>query len=447
MKAALNLFKIQDVRRKILVTLGLLFVYRIGHQVPLPGVNIEAVKAFVEHQGGGGLGFAFGIMNALSGAAIGECTLFTLGVMPYISASIILSLLTKVIPQLEQLSKEGMAGHKKINQYTRYLTVPLCVIQGMFVINGLLAQGVDQMEIIDRDLFGSFAYRLLIMLAFTAGTLFIMWLGEQISEHGIGNGVSMIIMAGIIARMPSDFAFLMDYLEKSERAQTVFTFAVLFILVVGFVVFITKGQRRIPVQQAKLTRGRRIVGGARHYLPLRVNQAGVMPIIFASALFIIPPFLERVPFLKPISDALGWGRFWYVLLYVVLIYFFSFFWTALMFQPTELANNLKEYGGFVPGLRPGKRTADYLESVMVRVTLAGATFLALISVLPQMISSNIGDIPPMLATFLGGTSILIVVSVALDLVDKLNAHLVMRNYDGFMTTGGATTSWARGRKR
>ena len=448
MKAVVNILKVPELRNKVLVTFGILFVYRAGFQVPLPGVNIAQLARFAEAQSGTGMGFAFGIMNALSGAAVGSCTLFTLGVMPYISASIILSLLTKAVPALEALSKEGTAGRKKIQQYTRWLTVPLCVVQALFVINGLLAPGVAELHIIDQGLFNGFLYKLMVLMAFTTGTLFIMWLGEQISEYGIGNGVSMIIMAGIIARMPAQFTLFLSGLEEADRYQTATLFLALFMAVTAVVVFIHKGQRRIPIQHAKLMRGRRVVGGTRHYLPFKVNSAGVMPIIFASALFIIPPFLGKIPFLSFVQESLAWGKFWYITLYVAMIYFFAFFWTALMFQPSELANNLKEYGGFIPGLRPGKRTADYLEKVMVRVTLAGATFLASVAILPQFITKGMRDLPLSLATFLGGTSILIVVSVALDLVDKVNAQLIMRNYEGFMGgSGGSSSSWARGRKR
>ncbi|MHC4942489.1 MAG: preprotein translocase subunit SecY [Planctomycetota bacterium] len=441
-----NVFRIPELRKKIFFTLGLLVIYRIGFHIPLPGVEYEKLQSIEEFHAEGGMEMIFGLMSTLSGGALGTFFIFTLGVMPYISSSIIMSLLVKVIPALEKLSKEGAQGQKIINKYTRWGTVPLCLIQGMFIIQGYLKSLVDQWGIINPDMFYTFWYQLLALTVFTTGTLFIMWLGEQISEHGIGNGVSLIIMGGILARMPSQFELLFNSVDPEDRIGTIATLIGLYIGIVMGIVFITKGQRRIPVQQAKLTRGRKVYGGQRHYLPLKVNQAGVMPIIFASALFILPPFLGKMFNTQYFDRLFEWGSFWYILSYVVMIFFFSFFWTSLMFQPTEIANNLKENGGFVPGLRPGKRTADYLESVMYRVTLAGATFLAVIAIIPQIISSQLKNIPSYIAIFLGGTSILIVVGVILDLVDKLNSQLLMRNYEGFVA-GGASSAWARGRKR
>jgi len=442
----LNVFRIPELRNKILLTLGLLVIYRIGFHIPLPGVDYEKVRAMEEFHAEGGLGMIFGLMSTLSGGALGTFFIFTLGVMPYISSSIIMSLLVKVIPALEKLSKEGAQGQKIINKYTRWGTIPLCLIQGMFILQGYLKGLVDQMGIIHPDLFYTFHFQLMAVLVFTTGTMFIMWLGEQISEHGIGNGVSLIIMAGILARMPAQFELMFSAIDPSERIGTIALLVGLYIGIVMGIVFITKGQRRIPVQQAKLTRGRKVYGGQRHYLPLKVNQAGVMPIIFASALFILPPILGKIFNTTFFDDIFSYGGFWYIVFYVVMIFFFSFFWTALMFQPTEIANNLKEHGGFVPGLRPGKRTADYLENVMYRVTLAGAVFLAVIAIIPQVISSQLKEIPSYIAVFLGGTSILIVVGVILDLVDKLNSQLLMRNYEGFVA-GGTSSQWARGRKR
>ena len=439
----LNVFRIPELRNKILLTLGILVVYRIGFHIPIPGVNVEALNQIQEESG---MGMIFGLMSTLSGGALGSLAVFSLGVMPYISSSIIMSLLVKVVPSLERLSKEGQAGQKIINKYTRYGTVLLCLVQGTFIIQGYMAGLVKSQGVIDPNLFNAFTFKLMTLLVFTTGTLFIMWLGEQISEHGIGNGVSLIIMAGIIARMPGQFIYLFSSLENEDRIPTGASMAILYVIIVMGIVYITKGQRRIPVQQAKLTRGRKVYGGQRHYLPLKVNQAGVMPIIFAAALFILPPLLDKVFGSKFFEEVFRWGSFWYVTGYVGMIFFFSFFWTALMFQPTEIANNLKEHGGFVPGLRPGKRTADYLEDVMYKVTLAGAAFLALIAIIPELISGQLKNIPSYIAVFLGGTSILIVVGVVLDLVDKLNSQLLMRNYDGFVS-GGQSSAWARGRKR
>ncbi len=442
-----NLFRIKELRSKIMITLGLLVVYRIGFHIPVPGVDYSQIQALTDQYQEGGLGMIFGLMSTLSGGALGSCYIFSLGVMPYISASIIFSLLVKVVPALERLSKEGAQGQKKINQYSRLATIPLCIVQGTFMIRGFLLDAVEKTGIISPALFNAWWYQLVMILAFTTGTILIMWIGEQISEHGIGNGVSLIIMGGILARMPSQFQVMYNDLDPAERMSTFATLAGIYLIIVLGIVYVTKGQRRIPVQQAKLTRGRKIYGGQRHYLPLKVNQAGVMPIIFAAALFILPPVLDKIfGDSQFFSNLFSWGGFWYVLFYVGLIFFFSFFWTALMFQPTEIANNLKESGGFVPGLRPGKRTADYLENVMYRVTLAGATFLALIAILPHVISGQLKNIPQFVAINLGGTSMLIVVGVILDLVDKLNSQLVMRNYEGF-TSGGASSAWAKGRKR
>ncbi len=442
----INLFRIKELRKKIFITLSILIIYRIGFHIPVPGVDYSQIAAMAHKYETGGMGMIFGLMSTLSGGALGSCYVFALGVMPYISASIIFSLLVKVVPALERLSKEGAHGQKMINKYTRYATLLLCLIQSLFIIHGYLSDAVSTDQLIPPGLFSQWWYQLALVLTFTTGTIFIMWLGEQISEHGIGNGVSLIIMGGIIARMPSQFQMLGSDLEASDMVPTFAKLTGLYLVIVVGIVYMTKGQRRIPIQQAKLTRGRKVYGGQRHYLPLKVNQAGVMPIIFATALFIVPPLLGRMFDTKFFDDVFSWGSFWYIVFYVGLIYFFAFFWTALMFQPTEIANNLKESGGFVPGLRPGKRTSDYLENVMYRVTLAGATFLAIIAIIPQVISSQMENIPSYIAVNLGGTSILIVVGVVLDLVDKLNSQLLMRNYEGF-TSGGASSAWAKGRKR
>lgn len=444
MNAFLNLFRVPEIRQKLTVTIGLLLAYRLGFHVPIPGVNWAVLEQFQQQSERDGLSFAYGIMNALSGGAVGSCKLFTLGVMPYISASIIFSLLVKVVPQLEALSKEGQAGQRAINRYTRYATVPICIIQSMFVIYGVLPEAARQ-GFIDTGLYESAFYKLFLVMALTTGTMIIMWIGEQITEHGVGNGVSLIIMAGILAQMPSMVAQLLGSLEPVEQAQTLATLIVLYILIVLGIVYVTKGQRRIPIQQGRQFRGRRVYGGQRHYLPLKVNQAGVMPIIFASFLFIVPAVFDGIFDTTFFSSAFRWGGFWYILFYSALIMLFSFFWTSLMFQPTEIAKNLKEYGGFVPGLKPGAKTADYLENVMFKVTLAGATFLVIIAVLPQLLSSNVPNMPPALATFLGGTSILIVVGVVLDLVDKINAMLVMRRYEGLGQSGGAGWASKRGK--
>lgn len=434
MEQVLNLFRIPELRKRILITLVLLVVYRLGFQIPLPGVSLEAVKQHAKTISGSSLGGLFGIMNAFTGAGVGSAALFSLGVMPYISASIIFSLLTKVSKKYEDLSKEGASGQKVINQHTRIATVVVCLLQSLFVIYGVILNPVWKLH----PQGASIGYVLTLMAGLTAGTMFIMWLGEQITEHGIGNGISLIIMAGIVATMPS--AWNQVRLTVENPHQVTLMLGALWAGTVLVVVYITRGQRRIPIQQAKLTRGRKVIGGARHYLPLRVNQAGVMPIIFASALFIVPSALGAIPGLEWLRDTFQRSGFTWMCCYTALIFFFSFFWTRLMFRPEEIAENLKEYGSFVPGIRPGQATADYLGFVLDRITLAGAAFLAVIAILPSLATSNL-HIPIMLAYFLGGTSILIVVGVALDLVDRLNAHLLMRNYDGFMKAGG--TGWAR----
>ncbi len=441
----LTIFRIPELRKKIFMTIGLLIVYRLGFHIPIPGVDYHVIKEANQSSS-----FLFGVMNSLSGAAIGESVIFSLGVMPYISSSIIFSLLVKLVPFLEALQKEGAAGVKKINQYTRWCTVPICIIQSLFVLHATIfpqarLQGFISPHLISGGM-SQFLYELSLIACFTTGCLFIMWLGEKITEHGVGNGISLIIMGGIVAREPARFQTLTQSLEPSERWQTLITLIGLYFAIVFAIVYVTKGQRRIPVTHAKHVKGRRVYGQQKSYLPLKVNQANVMPIIFASALWIVPTFIGGLPGMNWLKNAVEYGGFWYIVGNCALIFFFSYFWTALIFQPNEIANNLKEYGGFVPGLRPGKRTADELERIMVRITLVGATFLCLIWALPILVSSRFENIPPALAQLLGGTSILIVVGVALDLVDKLNSHLVMRNYEGFMNAGGGA-SWTRGKNR
>jgi len=429
----LAIFRIPELRRRVLTTFGLLFIYRLGFQIPLPGINLEAIKVASEKIAGSSLGGLFGIMNAFTGAGIGSAALFSLGVMPYISASIIFSLLVKVVPSLEALSKEGSAGQRKIAQYTRLATIVICLLQSFFILYGVVLN--PQYGLMTGE--ASMLYGVTVITALTAGTMFIMWLGEQISEDGLGNGISVLIMCGIISNIPSA---LESFLSVSENAhQMAVTIGSMWMATVLVVIYITRGQRRIPIQQAKLTRGRKVMGGARHYLPLKVNQAGVMPIIFASALFIVPNVLGGIPGFDWMRDIFQQAGFVYISFYAGLIFFFSFFWVRLMFQPEEIANNLKESGSFIPGIRPGKATAEYLSFVLDRVTLAGAAFLAIIAVIPTIVTSSL-HVPFMISYFLGGTSILIVVGVALDIVDKLNSHLLMRNYDGFMKSGGG--GWA-----
>lgn len=442
---ALEILRVPELRKKILWTLGLLACYRLGNYVLLPGVDPVEFRNRIGTQGGG----IVGILNALSGGALGSATVFSLGVMPYISASIVFSLLQKMVPALEQVAKEGQSGQRKINQWTRWATVPICIFQATVTVSTLISRDVGgERPLIPDSLWSFWLYKPALVLILTCGTLLIMWIGEKISEHGIGQGTSLIIMAGIIARLPIQVQTSLQG-DPEHRTQFIAEGLVLFVVSVIAVVFFTKAQRRVPIQQAKLTRGRRQLGGARHFIPLKVSAVGVMPIIFAQTLFVIPSMLGEAPGLSFISEYFGYESFLYLLLYTGLIFFFSFFWTAVMFQPKEMANNLKEYGSFIPGIRPGQRTAEFLEGVMVRVTLVGAGFLAVIALFPHFANDLLGTSGGRgIAYAIGGTSILITVGVCLDLVDKINAQLVMRNYEGFTGGSGGGSgggNWARNR--
>lgn len=440
-----TVFKIPELRQKILLTLLLLFVYRMGFFIPLPIINQDLMRENFKslQQQGSTLGQALKIVELFSASSFGMSTIFGLGIMPYISASIILQLLGSVYPPLEKLQKEGEAGRKKINEYTRYATVVLCFGQSYFWVR-YLSTGMGESLI-----YGHFDYffpHLVAAVTMTAGTVLLMWIGEQIDEYGIGNGISLLIMAGILARMPKATtellrpAFEQGVSLGGERGiEKLLVLAALFVGVVIGVIAITQGQRRIPTQSAKHVRGRRVWGGQKQYLPLRVNQAGVMPIIFASSLLMFPNFIfsQLANFVdwwwvQQLASAFGNDRgYMYNLCYIGLIYFFCYFWTAITFNPKDMANNLKDYGSFIPGHRPGKRTADYLEKVMVRITYVGAAFLAVVAVIPTMVNSFL-DIDYVIASFFGGTGLLIVVSVGLDLVQKIDSHLVMRNYTGLL---------------
>lgn len=443
------MFRIPELRNKILLTVGLLAVYRLGFWVPLPFIDQELFADQMEklQSGGSGFGQVIQMVSLFSASNLGNSTIFGLGIMPYISASIIFQLMGSVYPPLEQLQKEGEAGRKKINEYTRYATVVICIIQSYFwirAISGGFGSGDAGMIISEYDWFFCHLIGALVM---TAGTVFLMWLGEQIDEYGIGNGISLLIMAGILARMPTSmYEYLQPAFTDGIRAGTelgvdkLLLLSAIFVAVVIAVVAITQGQRRIPIQSAKHVRGRKVMGGQRQFLPLKVNQAGVMPIIFASSLLMFPYFIfsqiatiwSSSMTLKTLASAFGGGRgFLYNSCYVALIYFFCYFWTAITFNPKDMANNLKDYGSFIPGYRPGTRTATYLEQVMVRITFVGAGFLAIIAITPTIVARWM-NIPFMLASFYGGTGLLIVVSVALDLIQKIDSHLVMRNYRGLL---------------
>lgn len=450
-------FTIPELRQKILLTLLLLGIYRIGWQIPLPIIDqAEMANAF----GGGGT-FDRLIQQAalFSASNLSQATIFGLGIMPYISASIIFQLLGSVWKPIEELQKEGETGRKKINEYTRYLTVALCLVQSymyLYAIKGDVdPNGVPRL-IAGQFLAGApgevpylaFGWQIVAVLTMTCGTIFLMWLGEQIDEYGIGNGISLLIMAGILAQMPGAGWTLIQDAEMSLTGfsgqigiETLIVLAVLFVGVVAGIVFITLGQRRIPTQSAKHVRGRRVYGGTRQYLPLRINQAGVMPIIFASSLLMFPQIAFTslanlggfwTTYFGPMGRIFGDpASFLYNLLYVVMIYFFCYFWTAITFNPKDMSENLKNFGTFIPGYRPGKRTADYLEKVMVRITYVGAGFLALVAIIPMIIATGL-DVKYQIASFYGGTGLLIGVSVAFDLVQKIDSHLVMRNYKGLL---------------
>ncbi len=438
-----NIFRIADLRNKIIFTVAMLIIYRIGFHIQLPCVDQAKITAAVATRDTDSpLGRAAEYMQMFTGGTLSKSSLFGLGIMPYITSSIILMLLGEVIPALKKLRQEGQTGYKQIQEYTRYLTVLICVVQSMMF-----------MKVMGSYVYAGMRIQAIIIgiVGMTAGTIFLMWLGEQIDEYGIGNGISLIIMAGIISRMPWAIRSLIEKVDLRVAApagsigpaRILFLIAA-FIFVVAGAILITQGQRRIPIQQAKQMRGRRIYGGARHYLPLRVNHGGVMPIIFASSFMMFLPVIvaqvaniERLRnsnVLATLQGALGPGAYTYNVLYMLLIFLFTYFWVTVQFQPKEMAKNLRDSGSFIPGLRPGRRTAEYLETVMTRVTYFGASFLAIIAVVPSVISILLG-VDWRIATFLGGTGLLIVVSVSLDLVQKIEANLLMRSYNGFSETG------------
>ncbi len=451
--AFLNIFKVPDLRNKVLFTLGLLAIYRIGFYVPLPGVDQSSLTEHFDRMAGGD-GSGAGVQQLteyfamFTGGNLQQSTIFGLGIMPYISASIIFQLLGTVVPSLEKLKQEGEIGRRKIQEYTRYATVGICIIQAWFWLQYIQNSGLVYPDFSDwgSSPFATACFWGCGVFGMTAGTMFLMWLGEQIDEYGIGNGVSLIIMAGIVARMPQAVFWVIDNASINVAGEAAMGPAKIVFLIAAFVgvvagsILITQGQRRIPIQQAKQMRGRRMYGGARNYLPLRVNHGGVMPIIFASSLLIFPGiffgwlsgiFRESSIVLALDEEFRTGSGFLYVLSYIALVYFFAYFWTTVQFQPKEMANQLRDNGSFIPGLRPGKRTADYLEKVMTRITYVGAGFLALIAIIPQIIASSL-DIPIFVSSFLGGTGLLITVSVGLDLVQRIEANLIMRNYSGFL---------------
>lgn len=445
------IFTIPELRQKILLTLALLGVYRIGYQISLPMVNPNTALGT-----GNELNSFFEKVSILAATDLRQVTIFGLGIMPYISASIVFQLLGSVWKPIEQLRKEGQTGMRKINEYTRYLTVVLCVIQSWMYLTQVVMK--DPAMIAPQFCYPGttelhFGWQLTAIAIMTCGTVFLMWLGEQIDEYGIGNGISLLIMASILAQMPRALLELRENMttELSGSAGVIgpdklIVLAALFIAVVFGVVFITLGQRRIQTQSAKHVRGRRVYGGTKQYLPLRINQAGVMPIIFASSLLMLPGLLFGVlagwfsgpegtwaaELFSSLANIFTSGQsLTYVVLYVAMIFFFCYFWTSITFNPKEMSENLKDHGTFIPGYRPGKRTADYLEKVMIRITYVGAAFLALVAIVPIIVNIQL-DVPFSVASFYGGTGLLIAVSVGFDLIQKIDNHLLMRNYKGLL---------------
>lgn len=427
-----DLTKIPELNRRILYTLFFLAVYRIGVFIPTPGVDGKVLLKFFQQAQGTLLGF----INMFSGGALENFSVFALGIMPYISASIILQLLTVVVPHLERLSKEGEMGRRKIVQYTRYGTVLLSAIQGLGISIGLENMRGPGGEMVVLN--PGWSFRLMTMVTLTSGTAFLMWLGEQITERGIGNGISLIIFAGIVARMPSAAGSTLSLIRAGEMSVFFFLFLIVFMVaVVAFIVFMELGQRRIPIQYPKRVVGRRVYGGQSSHLPLKINMAGVIPPIFASSIIIFPATITNfidIPWVKSIAAGLNPTGLIYNVLYVILIIFFCYFYTAIQFNPVDVADNLKKYGGFIPGIRPGKSTAEYIDRVLSRITLGGALYLAAVSVLPSILVNRF-NVP----FFFGGTALLIVVGVALDTAQQIESHLIARQYEGLLKKGRIKT--------
>jgi len=437
----INAFKIPDLKRRLLITGLLIVVYRIGCYLPTPGIDGAALAEFFNRISKTQGGALFGIINMFSGGAMERLTIFALGIMPYISSSIILQLLTAVIPALEKLAKEGKAGYEKINQYTRYGTVVLSIIQSYFI--ALWLENPARFEGLKIVLNPGWGFRLLTVLTLTSGTIFIMWLGEQIQERGIGNGISLVITAGIISRIPAalhQLFILISPLNPSRRQiqpVTLVIMAALLFAVVFAVILITQGQRKIPVQYARRIVGRKIFGGQSTYIPLKVDTSGVIAIIFAQSIILFPATLASFipnPSFQAWAQNLVRGHLLYSVVYALLIIFFCYFYTAIVFNPHDLSENMKKYGGFIPGVRPGASTAEFLDFCMTRITLAGALFIAFIAIFPDLIMAWL-KVPYLIASFAGGTSILITVGVMLDTVKQIESHLLMHHYEGFIRGG------------
>lgn len=439
-----NIWKIDDLRKRIIYTLGIILIYRLGSYVVLPGVD-PGMLANLQNQSSEGL---LGLLNMFSGGAFANASIFALGIMPYISASIVMQLLGLAIPYFQKLQKEGESGRKKINQITRYLTVIILIFQSPAYIANLVSQlppeGIMPFNpaATSHSIFSFFGISSIITL--TAGSMFIMWLGERITDKGIGNGISLIIMIGIIARLPfSLFGELVSRMEQQGGGLVLFVLELAFLVFVILVtILLVQGTRRIPVQYAKRIVGNKQYGGVRQYIPLKVNAAGVMPIIFAQAIMFLPAtlagFVPNSEFMQEVAVAFSPGSTWqsmpYWVLYSTMIIFFSYFYTAIVFNPVDLADNMRRYGGFIPGIRPGRRTSDFIDRILTRITLPGSIFLASIAVFPFFIVNYLG-VNPGLHDFFGGTGLLIIVGVALDTLQQVESHLLMRHYDGFMKKG------------
>jgi preprotein translocase subunit SecY len=440
LKGFQSVFRIPELRRRILFTLGIFIVIRIGGHVPSPGVNAEALGEFFRMT----QNTLFGLYDLFAGGAFGKATVFALGIMPYISASIIIQLMGTVVPFFQKLQKQGEEGRKKINQYTRYGTVGISALQALGV--SIFLESIVTPSGIAAVPHPGMGFRLLTMLTLTTGTVFIMWLGEQITERGLGNGISLVIFIGIIDRLPFAVMDEIRQLIAGNRALLMELFMIaLFLGVTGAVVLLTQGTRKIAVQYAKKVVGRKVYGGQRTHIPLRVNTAGVMPIIFAQSIMFFPStiatFLPESGFKDWLNNAFNFESVTYMLIYGVLIVFFTYFYTAVAFNPVDVADNMKKYGGFIPGIRPGKATSEFMDNILTKITLPGSIFLGLIAIIPSLIS-RYTNISYNFASFFGGTTLLIIVGVALDTLQQMESHLLMRHYEGFMKSGHI-----RGRRR
>ncbi|HOD70524.1 MAG TPA: preprotein translocase subunit SecY [Deltaproteobacteria bacterium] len=424
-----NIGKVPELQKRLLFTLFMLFVYRIGIHIPTPGIDSAIMAEWFEQQ----RGTLLGMFDMFAGGGLRSLSIFALGIMPYISASIIVQLLGMVHPTFEQLQKEGAAGRHKLTQYTRYLTVVLCLIQSYF-----MAFGVEQMSGPAGEpvvLFPGWGFRLTAMITMTTGTCFLMWLGEQITERGIGNGISLIIFAGIVAELPVAIYNSVRLTRTGELPLFLLLFLVVFMLaVVAGIVFMETAQRRIPIQYPKQIRGRRVYGGQSTHLPLKINVSGVIPPIFASSIIVFPAtiaqFFPNIAFMRTLAETMNPGGLLYNVIFIIAIVFFTYFYTAVVFNPVDVSENLKKHGGYVPGIRPGKATADYLDKVLSRLTLVGAVYLSVVCVLPMLLIAR-ANVP----FYFGGTSLLIVIGVSLDTMSQIESHLISRQYDGLLKTG------------